>query len=238
MVLKMYRLHVAAVLPTILGAVYGQNDSAAGPPWIQSQYSTSPPVYPSRKCVETASLRDTNGKFPANATGIGWEAAYQQATNFVNQLTIEEKAQLVTGTIGPCVGNIGPIKRLGFNGLCLMDGPLAIRQADYASVFPAGITVAASWDRNFAHMRGHDMAMEFKEKGANVILGPVAGPLGRSGYGGRNWEGFSPDPYLTGDLFAMVRSAVCLDRLHGWLTINQTIEGIQETGLQACAKRE
>lgn len=27
---------------------------------------------------------------------------------------------------------------------------------------------------------------------------PVAGPLGRSAYAGRNWEGFSPDPYLTG----------------------------------------
>lgn len=37
------------------------------------------------------------------------------------------------------------------------------------------------------------------------MLGPVAGPLGRSGYGGRNWEGFSPDPYLTGLLFEEVR---------------------------------
>ena len=27
---------------------------------------------------------------------------------------------------------------------------------------------------------------------------PVAGPLGRSAYMGRNWEGFSADPYLTG----------------------------------------
>jgi hypothetical protein len=31
------------------------------------------------------------------------------------------------------------------------------------------------------------MAMEFKGKGADIALGPVAGPLGRSGYGGRNW---------------------------------------------------
>ena len=48
------------------------------------------------------------------------------------------------------------------------------------------------------------MAAEFKDKGAHVILGPVAGPLGRSGYGGRNWEGFSPDPYLTGEMFQTV----------------------------------
>lgn len=77
---------------------------------------------------------------------------------------------------------------MGFRGLCLMDGPLAIRQADYASVYPAGLSVAASWDRQLARQRGMDMGTEFKGKGANVALGPVAGPLGRSAYGGRNWE--------------------------------------------------
>ena len=86
-------------------------------------------------------------------------------------------------------GNIGPVYRLGFNGLCLQDGPLAIRQADYASVFPAGVTCAASWDRNLIHLRGVYMGMEFKNKGANVALGPVTSPLGRSAYDGRNWEG-------------------------------------------------
>lgn len=64
------------------------------------------------------------------------------------------------------------------------------------------------------------MADEFVGKGAHVALGPVAGPLGRSGYGGRNWEGFSPDPWLTGELFA------------------ETIIGMEEQGIQACAKRE
>lgn len=157
---------------------------------------------------------------PANATGLKWASAFERASAFVSQLTLEEKATLVTGAPGPCVGNIGSIPRLGFSGLCLQDGPLAIREADYASVFPAGLTVAASWDRNLARQRGYLMGEEFRGKGAHVILGPVAGPLGRSGYGGRNWEGFSPDPWLTGDLFA------------------RSIEGIQETGLQACAKRQ
>lgn len=144
----------------------------------------------------------------ANATGIGWEAAFQQASAFVAQLTLKEKSELVTGETGPCVGNIPGIPRLGFHGLCSQDGPLAIRQADYASAFPAGLTVAASWDRDLAHKRGYEMGMEFKDKGANIILGPVAGPLGRSGYGGRNWEGFSPDPYLTGMLFEDVSTKI------------------------------
>ena len=95
----------------------------------------------------------------------------------------------MTGTPGPCVGNIAPINRLQFSGLCLQDGPLAIRVADYASVFPAGVSVAASWDRALTTQRGAEMGEEFRGKGSHVLLGPVAGPLGRSGYGGRNWEG-------------------------------------------------
>lgn len=50
------------------------------------------------------------------------------------------------------------------------------------------------------------------------IYRPVAGPLGRSGLGGRNWEGFSPDPYLTG------------------VAMEETIIGVQSTGVQASAK--
>ncbi|PYI04612.1 putative beta-glucosidase [Aspergillus sclerotiicarbonarius CBS 121057] len=150
--------------------------------------------------------------------GLEWENAFQKASDFVSQLTLEEKVSLVSGTEGPCVGNIAPIPRLNFSGLCIQNGPLALEQGTYSSVFPAGVTIAATWDRNIAYQRGNMMAAEFRGKGSQVLLGPVAGPLGRSGLGGRNWEGFSPDPYLTGELFT------------------ETILGIQEGGVQACAK--
>lgn len=39
---------------------------------------------------------------------------------------------------------------------------------------------------------------EFRGKGINYALGPVAGPLGYIARGGRNWEGLSADPYLAG----------------------------------------
>lgn len=77
----------------------------------------------------------------------------------------------MTGVRGPCVGNIAPIVRLGFGGLCLQDGPLAVRQADYASVFPAGLSAAASWDLGLIYQRGLAMGNEFKGKGANIALG-------------------------------------------------------------------
>ncbi|KAI8942959.1 hypothetical protein NX059_000998 [Plenodomus lindquistii] len=167
-----------------------------------SQYETSPPVYPS-----------------PNITGVGgWSDALERARDFVAQLSIEEKARMVTGTPGPCVGNVAPIPRLNFSGLCLHDGPLAIRQAVYASVFPAQLSAAASWDRALTRQRGLYMAREFRGKGAHVALGPAIGPLGRSPYGGRNWEGFSPDPYLSGELVA------------------ETVIGMQDAGVQATTK--
>lgn len=125
---------------------------------------------------------------------------------------------MVTGQPGPCVGNIVAIPRLGFQGLCLQDGPLAIRAVDYASVFPAGVSAASTWDKDIIYERGFAMGQEFKGKGAHVALSPVAGPLGRSAYSGRNWEGFSPDPYLTG------------------VAMEQTIKGHQDAGVQATAK--
>lgn len=132
---------------SLLASVQAQSSTS-------SSHWTSPTVYPS-----------------PNSTGNGgWEAAYAKAQDFVSQLNVTEKAYLVTGVSGPCVGNIAPVPRLGFNGLCLQDGPQAIRQADYASVFPAGITVASSWDKSFFFQRGAALGEEFRDKGANVIL--------------------------------------------------------------------
>ncbi|KAL5342479.1 glycoside hydrolase superfamily [Aspergillus crustosus] len=153
-----------------------------------------------------------------NATGDGWEEAFARAQEFVAELTLEEKADMVTGQYGPCVGNIVAIPRLNFSGLCLQDGPLSIRVADYASVFPAGVTVASTWDRQALYERGYAMGEEFKGKGAHIALSPVAGPLGRSAYSGRNWEGFAADPYLTG------------------VAMEETIRGHQDAGVQATAK--
>ena len=107
----------------------------------------------------------------ANITGSGgWAAALSQAQGFLAQLNLTEKAYLVTGVDGPCVGSIAPIPRLGFGGLCLQDGPAAMRVADFSSVFPAGITTAASWDKTLIYLRGVAMGQEFRGKGANIIL--------------------------------------------------------------------
>ncbi|KAL2200843.1 glycoside hydrolase family 3 protein [Corynascus similis CBS 632.67] len=156
-----------------------------------------------------------------NPDADGWADAYAQAKAFVSQLTLLEKVNLTTG-VGwegeQCVGQVGAIPRLGLRSLCMHDAPLGIRGTDYNSAFPSGQTVAATWDRGLMYRRGHAMGEEAKGKGVNVLLGPVAGPLGRMPEAGRNWEGFAPDPVLTG------------------VGMSETIKGIQDAGVIACAK--
>ena len=117
-----------------------------------------------------------------------------------------------------CVGQVGAIPRLGLRSLCMQDAPSGVRMTDYNSVFTSGQLAAATFDKSLLRRRGKAMGEEHKGKGVNVMLGPVAGPLGRMPEGGRNWEGFSPDPVLTG------------------VAIAETIKGVQEAGVIACAK--
>lgn len=142
-----------------------------------------------------------------------------KAKAFVSQLTIDEKVNLTTGvdTIGRCVGNSGTIPRLNFPGFCFEDSPVGVRLTDYASVFPAGITVASTWDVDLYQQRGAAMGAEFRGKGVNVALGPMMN-LVRAPEAGRNWEGAGADPFLQG-----VHAAA-------------NIKGIQSQGVIACAK--
>lgn len=118
-----------------------------------------------------------------------------------------------------CVGTTGSIPRLGYsNGFCLQDGPAGVRFADYVSSFPAAGLVAASFDKGMFYRRGKAIGDEHRGKGVTVMLGPATGPLGRHPAGGRNVEGFSPDPVLSG------------------IGMAETVRGIQDAGVIACAK--
>ena len=66
-------------------------------------------------------------------------------------------------------------------------------------------------------LRGLYMGQEFKGKGANIALGPMMN-MGRVPQGGRNWEGFGADPFLSGE------------------TAHETVLGMQAGGVQATAK--
>ncbi|KAL1649924.1 hypothetical protein SLS58_001300 [Diplodia intermedia] len=151
----------------------------------------------------------------------GWDAAYVKSEAALAQLTQDEKVGIVTGVgwqNGPCVGNTSPVPKIGYPSLCMQDGPLGIRFAQGVTAFPAGVHVASTWDKKLLYERGVAMGAEAKALGVNVQLGPGSGALGKIPEAGRNWEGFSPDPYLAG------------------IAMQETIIGMQSSGVQACAK--
>lgn len=70
-----------------------------------------------------------------------------------------------------------------------------------AALFPCGVSLAATWNLDLIHEVGQHLAAEAKARGANVLLAPTV-CMHRSPLGGRNFESFSEDPFLTGKLAA------------------------------------
>ncbi|PVG04672.1 putative beta-glucosidase [Serendipita vermifera] len=155
-----------------------------------------------------------------NAVKGNWDAAYVKAKAALASYNLTQKVSLATGAgwqAGPCVGNIPAIPEQNFPGLCLQDSPLGIRLATEVSAFPAAINAAATFNRDLIYKRGEAMGAEFRGKGIHVALGPMMNFM-RAPAGGRAWEGWGADPYLS--------SAGSVE----------TIKGIQSKGVQATAK--
>lgn len=85
-------------------------------------------------------------------------------------MTVDEKAQFITGDNGRCVGYLNGIDRLNISGICLEDGPVGIRPVHGASQFPAGLTTAATWDRDLMYQRSYAMGKEFLDEGLSVVI--------------------------------------------------------------------
>lgn len=64
-------------------------------------------------------------------------------------------------------------------------GEVLLTSCSLVSVFPAGINVGATWDKKLAYERGKAMGVENRAKGITVLLGPVAGGLGRVSFADR-----------------------------------------------------
>jgi beta-glucosidase len=126
--------------------------------------------------------------------------------SIVASMTLEEKAALCTGA---SAWSTTPVERLGVPEMIVADGPHGIRRvADIhsmaqhslpATCFPTASCSASAWDVELMWQLGVALAEEAIALHADVVLGPGVN-MKRSPLGGRNFEYFSEDPYLAGEL--------------------------------------
>ena len=132
----------------------------------------------------------------------------------LSKMTLDEKIMLIGG-INDFYTQAIP--RLGIPALRMSDGPLGVHDYGPTTAYPAGITLAASWDTDLAKRVGEEMGRDARARGVNFILAPGMN-IYRAPMNGRNFEYFGEDPFLAG------RIAVSM------------IQGIQSQGVSATAK--
>ncbi|MCC8114985.1 MAG: glycoside hydrolase family 3 C-terminal domain-containing protein [Bacteroidales bacterium] len=148
----------------------------------------------------------------------------------LKEMTLEEKAKLLTGysfgvsywglpsdpdpnaeaIVLGAAGNTAKIDRLGIPHTILADGPAGVhisaeRGGDdrrfYTTAIPIGSLISSSWDPEMAYAMGDVVGQECLDYGVDVILGPGLN-LMRNPLCGRNFEYYSEDPFLSGNIAA------------------------------------
>ena len=144
----------------------------------------------------------------------------------IKAMTLQEKATLLVGgaraqivngvtsgvaaQVPGAAGNTRPIERLGIPGTVLADGPAGLRISPtrqgtsdtfYCTGFPVGTLLASSWDLDLVQAVTTAMGQEVHEYGVDVLLAPGMN-IHRNPLCGRNFEYFSEDPVLSGNMAA------------------------------------
>ena len=134
-----------------------------------------------------------------SAAVAGSQANDAKVDALIARMTLEEKIQMLHGAFRRgFIGYVPAIPRLGIPELALTDGPAGVRHGP-GTAFPAPVALAATWDRALARDYGAALGAETKAKGQNILLGPMVNIV-RVPEGGRNFETFGEDPYLTAQM--------------------------------------
>ena len=144
----------------------------------------------------------------------------------ISEMTLEEKASLCSGRD---FWHTKAVERLGVPDMMMCDGPHGLRkqvgEGDHLGInesietvcYPTASALAASFDRNVLHELGEALGEECQAENVGMLLGPGLN-MKRSPLCGRNFEYFSEDPYLAGEVGAAY------------------VQGLQGKGVAACAK--
>lgn len=126
----------------------------------------------------------------------------------IEAMTLEEKVNLLGGAasnISGAAGGTYAIPRLGIPSLTFADGPAGLRFGSTANKsttgFPIPSALSASFNTDLMYKVAEGMGKETLDYGVDVILGPALN-IHRDPRGGRNFEYYSEDPYLSGAMAA------------------------------------
>lgn len=157
--------------------------------------------------------------------------------SLLKQLTLSEKVAL---TAGEDFWHTTPIPRLSIPSIRLSDGPNGVRGTRFfdgipAACLPCGTAIGATFDENLVRQLGRLLGDEARAKGAHVLLGPTIN-IQRSPLGGRGFESYSEDPYLSGvaagnyclgvqdrDIVPTLKHFVCNDQEHERMAVNAIV---------------
>ncbi|MEV7613749.1 glycoside hydrolase family 3 C-terminal domain-containing protein [Streptomyces sp. NPDC089799] len=117
----------------------------------------------------------------------------------LGKLDLDTKARLLAGQD---MWTLPAVPEIGLGSLVMSDGPVGVRGVrwttdDPSVALPSPTALAASWDPETARRAGRLLAQEARRKGVHVVLAPTVN-LHRSPLGGRHFECYSEDPFLTG----------------------------------------
>lgn len=116
--------------------------------------------------------------------------------NMIKELTLHEKCELLTGK---GVFESQGVERLGIKGFRMNDGPNGIRDGLPAYCYPSACLLACSFDKSATEKIGELLGEECSSRDIKLLLGPAQN-LKRSPLCGRNFEYYSEDPCLSGEL--------------------------------------
>ncbi|CAG8196400.1 unnamed protein product [Penicillium olsonii] len=152
-----------------------------------------------------------------STNGLDPEVPYRDQLHL---LSLEEKISLLSGV---SFTSTAGVERLGIPSLKVSDSINGVRGSQShledtgTACFPSSTCLASTWNTTLMREFGQEVAIQAKAKSVQVVLGPNIN-LHRDPRAGRNFEAFSEDPLLTGQLAAAI------------------VSGIQSQGVGACVK--
>ncbi len=154
----------------------------------------------------------------------------------VKAMTLQEKAALLVGLtrgnayfglptatdanskvlVDGAAGETKDISRLGIPVTVVADGPAGLRinptrqgesKTYYCTGFPVATLLASTWNTSLVNEVGKAMGNEVREYGVDVLLAPAMN-IHRNPLCGRNFEYYSEDPFLAGNICAAMVNGV------------------------------